>query len=50
MTLSPAMLALIDALAAAEVADYMTAQPAPANDPAFNSSERLASDDSAQAA
>lgn len=31
--LDPRLLALIDALAAAEVADYMAAQPAPANDP-----------------
>lgn len=50
MSLSPAMLALIDALARAEVADYMTAQAAPANDPSHDGSERLATDAPAEAA
>lgn len=48
--MNPVMLALIEALAAAEVADYMTAQPAPANDPAFDRSERPASAKQAEAA
>lgn len=50
MTLAPAMLALIDALAVAEVADYMTAQAAPGNDSSAPSSERPATDADAQAA
>ena len=41
---------LIDGLAKAEVADYMTAQTAPANDPAASRSERPASDKPAEAA
>lgn len=41
---------LIDALARAEVEDYMTAQAASANDPGQQRSERPASDKPAQAA
>lgn len=44
------LLALIDALAVAEVADYMTAQATPANDPAPARSDRLAFDAPAEAA
>ncbi len=48
--MSPALLALIDALAAAEVASYMHPQAAPANDPAYSRSEPPASDAERQAA
>ena len=41
---------LIDALAKAEVSDYLTAQATPANDPAYSRSEPLASDSERQAA
>lgn len=42
--------ALIEALAVAEVADYMTAQATPGNDSSHDRSERPASDDARQAA
>lgn len=44
------MQALIDALAVAEVAGYMTTQAAPANECGDDRSERPASHDEAQAA
>lgn len=50
MSLSPAMNTLIDALAAAEVAAYLAAQTAPANDPSGQRSDHPASDTPAQAA
>ena len=48
--MNPHLAALIDALAVAEVADYLTGQPAPANDPSHDRSERPASDTDRQAA
>lgn len=50
MSLSPAMNTLIDALAATEVAAYLAAQTAPANDSSGQRSERPASDTAAEAA
>ena len=48
--MSEALLALIDALAAAEVRDYLTAKPAPGNDPAPERSNPPASDTERKAA
>lgn len=48
--MTPALLVLIDALAAAEVDSYLHPQAAPANDPAYSRSEPLASDSERQAA
>jgi hypothetical protein len=48
--LSPSLLRLIDALAVAEVADYMTTQAAPGNDSSPERSERPASSGDRQAA
>lgn len=48
--MNPHLAALIDALAVAEVADYLTVQPTPANDPGHDRSERVASDADRQAA
>ncbi|HEY1036628.1 MAG TPA: hypothetical protein VGE09_16760 [Pseudoxanthomonas sp.] len=48
--MTPALLDLIDALAAAEVASYMHPQAAPANDSAYSRSEPPASEDERQAA
>ena len=48
--MSEALLSLIEALAVAEVADYMTAQAAPGNDSSADRSERPASDATAEAA
>lgn len=48
--MNPALSDLIDALAAAEVVDYLSAQPVPGNDPGPARSERPASDDAQQAA
>ena len=48
--MSPPILRLIDVLAVAEVADYMTAQAATGNDHGRQRSERPASDDAQQAA
>ena len=50
MTISPALLDLLRALAEAEVEDYMTAQATPAYDCSPERSERPASDTPAQAA
>jgi hypothetical protein len=48
--MNPTLLALIEALATAEAADYMTAQAAPANDSAFGRTEHPASDIDREAA